>query len=356
MQKNQIVEYVFFFGFMAVVGYIVWEMFSPFVSALALAAIIVTICYPLYEKIVAKLPGNNESIGALITTIVVLVIVILPFFFIISSLVNEAVAVYTLAETDSMGLQDTLADLESRVNSFIPNANLNLIEYVQQATGWLAGNVGAIFAGTASTIFTFFISMIGSFYLFKDGKTFTKRLVLISPLPDDQDELILNRMARAVRSVATGTVLIALIQGILTAAGLWLFGFERAILWGSIAAFGALIPSIGTSIVFIPSVIFLLVTGQYAFAIGLTVWGMLAVGLIDNLLGPYLMSRGNSLHPFLVLLSVLGGISLFGIVGFIVGPVVVSLFMVLLELYSLHIANNSDGVAEEIDESHSKTT
>ena len=148
-----------------------------------------------------------------------------------------------------------------------------------------------------------FIAIIGSFYLFRDGERFTKIVVAISPLPEAQDELILRRLGVAVRSVATGSLLVAIIQGTLTGFGLWLFGFDRAVLWGTIAAVGALVPGVGTSIVFIPSVIYLIVTGVYGSAVGLAIWGMLAVGLIDNLLGPYLMSRGNPLHPFVTLLS-----------------------------------------------------
>ncbi|MFT7507554.1 MAG: putative PurR-regulated permease PerM [Acidimicrobiales bacterium] len=338
MLTNRIIEYVFFFGFMGVVAYIVWEMITPFVSALALAAIIVTICYPLYTRIVSKMPKKNETLGALLTTLLVVIIVIFPLVFLASSLVNEAVSIYQLANTENIGFEDSLQNIESTLQQYAPGMELDATEYIKQATTWLAGNVGAIFAGTASTIFLFFIAMIGSFYLFRDGKEFTKKLVSISPLPDDDDELILRRLARAVRSVATGTVMIALIQGTLTAFGLWTFGFERAILFGVIAAFGALIPGVGTSIVFIPAIIYLAFTGSLLSAAGLAVWGMLAVGLIDNLLGPYLMSRGNSLHPFLILISVLGGISVFGPIGFIVGPVIISLFMVLLELYEIHIA------------------
>lgn len=341
MLMNRIVEYVFFFGFMAVVGYLVWEMVTPFVSALALSAIIVTICYPLYERILKKTPWGNESIAALLTTLLVLLIVIIPLFVITSALVNEAVSVYKIVNAEQTGFEDSLIALELAVQQFFPGFELNATEYLRQAAAWLALNLGAIFAGTASTIFLFFIAILGSFYLFRDGRSFTKSLVRISPLPDDQDEVIINRLARAVRSVATGTVLVALIQGTLTGFGLWLFDFERAILWGVIASFGALIPSVGTTIVFIPAVVYLLFNGAYLYAVGLTIWGVLAVGLIDNILGPYLMSRGNKLHPFLILLAVLGGISVFGPIGFIVGPVLVSLFMVLLELYSMHISDHA---------------
>lgn len=337
MNSNRIVEYVFFFGFMGVVAYMVWTMLQPFVSALALAAIIVTICYPLYERILPYMPKRNRTLGAMVTTIAVLVLVIIPFTFLISSLVNEAFTVYGSLQSERASLSQQLDDIQTQVNTYLPTANIDIVAYVEQAASWLAGKAGAIFAGTAATVFSVFIAIIGAFYLFRDGKQFTKHLVIYSPLPDDEDEYILSRLALAVRSVATGTILIALIQGSLTAFGLWLFGFERFVLWGVVAAFGALIPSVGTSIVFIPAILYLVSTGSYGFAVGLSIWGATAVGLVDNLLGPYLMSRGNSMHPYVVLLAVLGGIGVFGPIGFIVGPVIVSLFMVLLELYATHM-------------------
>lgn len=338
MASSRVVEYVFFFGLMGVVGYLVWEMLAPFISALALSAIIVTICYPLYQKTLNRMPWHNETLAALVTTILVLVIVILPIFFLTSAVLREAVAIYQLLGKGEFSFLSSIEDLEQIGRSFVPEFELNMTEYLRQGAQWFASHLGPIFAGTASTVFLFFISIIGSFYFFRDGRVFTKWLLQLSPLPDAEDELILNRLSTAVRSVAIGIVLIALIQGVLTALGLTIFGFERAILLGAIAAFGALIPSVGTSIVFIPAVLYLLFTGEYVNAIGLTVWGTLAVGLIDNLLGPYLMSRGNMLHPFIILLSVLGGIAFFGPIGFVVGPVIVSFFMVLLELYSQHIS------------------
>jgi len=339
MIVNRFVEYAFFFGFMAIVAYIVWEMMVPFVSALALSAIIVTICYPLYTAILKRTPKQNETLGALLTTVVVLFLVFIPLALLASAVVNEAVSIYNQANSGRVGFESTISGVQSSINQFFPGVELNATEYVKQTTSWLAGNVGAIFSGTASTIFLFFISLIGSFYLFRDGRLFTRQLIAISPLPDDQDELILRRMAIAVRSVATGTVLVALTQGLLTTLGLYIFGFQQVVLLGTIAAIGALVPGIGTTIIFIPAVLFLLFTGSYGAAIGLAVWGVLAVGLIDNLLGPHLMSRGNPLHPFIILLAVLGGISVFGPIGFIVGPVVVSLLKVLLELYQTHISD-----------------
>jgi predicted PurR-regulated permease PerM len=342
MVTTKFVQYVFFFTFTGAVAFLVWKMLEPFVSALALSAIIVTICYPLYTRVLRFMPRKSETLAALVTTVLVIAIVFVPLFFLTSSLLAEALSIYGQSSVKAGGFEKSIVDVEQVLKQYVPNLDLNAAEYVKQAAGWLATHLGVIFTGTATTLFLFFISIIGSFYLFKDGRSFTKQILKISPLPDTQDELIINRLAVAVRSVATGTLMVALIQGTLTGFGLWLFGFERVFMWGTLAALGALIPGIGTTIVFIPSVLYLISTDAYGPAIGLAIWGVLAVGLIDNLLGPYLMSRGNTLHPFVILLAVLGGMSVFGPIGFIVGPVVVSLLKVLLELYASHVIDDTE--------------
>jgi predicted PurR-regulated permease PerM len=273
-----------------------------------------------------------------------LFIIIIPLFFLTSILVNEALSIYKVVNIEGLAFESSLQAIELQIQKFVPGFDMQVAEYLKQGATWIASHLGAFFAGTASTLFLVFIALIGAFYLFRDGREFTKALVRISPLPDAQDEVIMDRLSRAVRSVATGTVLIAIIQGVLTAFGLWIFGFDRAILWGLCAAFGALIPGVGTMVVFIPAIIYLAMNGLYFQMVGVGIWGAVAVGLIDNFLGPYLMSRGNSMHPFLILLAVLGGISAFGPIGFIVGPVLMSLFKVLLELYSVHISDQKHKV------------
>ncbi len=340
MISNRIVEYVFFFSLLGVVAYIVWQIVSPLVSALALSAIIVVISYPLYEKIIPKMPKQNHALAALATTILAMCVILLPLFFIASVLVTEAKSIYDIVNENQLGFVDSLRDIETVVKKISPSFTLDIDGYLRQSAEWFRDSLGTVFVGTAHTIFLFFVALIGSFYFFRDGKEFTKSLIRYSPLPDDEDGHILHKLTDAIRGVVTGVVLIAIIQGTLTTLGLYIVGFERAVLWGSIAAFGALIPGIGTSIVFVPTIIYLLFTGDYLVAGFIAVWGMTAVGLIDNLLGPYLIGRKSSLHPFLVLISVLGGISVFGPIGFIIGPVIMSLFLVLLNLYSTHIVQD----------------
>jgi predicted PurR-regulated permease PerM len=348
MTLNRIVEYSFFFGLLLGVAYFVWLILSPFLPALALSAVIVTICYPVYRRILRFVPRNSEAIAAGLTTIFALVIIVIPVFFASSVLVSEVFSFYqALSQDDGSAVMEYLAEAESALVAFAPGFELDLPQQITQAAQWFAGNLGALFAGTASMLFLVLISIIGIFYSFRDGERFTRWIVRVSPLPDEEDEVILARLALAVRSVVTGVVLVSIIQGVVAAIGFSLFGIERAVLWASVAAIAALLPGIGTSFIMVPAVLFLFFVGDFANAVGLLVWSVFAVILIDNFIGPTLMSRGNRLHPFVILLAVLGGISMFGPIGFVIGPVIVSLFMVLLEIYSQNI--NLEGFPETRD-------
>ncbi len=336
--SHKILEYTFFLIVLATSGYLVWKLFSPFVGAIALAAIITTICYPMYERIVRRMPRQNKTLGALASIGVVLLVIVAPLVIIASLILREALSIYALFNSSNqVDFINTVSQFESIVQRLIPSFSVDMASVVQQTASFVVEHLISIFAGTASTLFLFFIAMIASYYFFKDGKQFTRHIVQLSPLKDVDDAHIISRLAIAIRSVALGTVSVAIIQGILTAIGLSIFGFDRAILWGCVAAIGALVPGVGTTIVLVPAVGYLLYMGSHVSALLLGLWAALAVGLVDNMIGPYMMSRGNNLHPFLILLSVLGGISLFGPIGFILGPVIVSLFLVLLELYHTHV-------------------
>jgi predicted PurR-regulated permease PerM len=338
MNLSRTVEYIFFFALLGLAGYMVWLIAKPFIGALALAAIIVTICQPIYNRIERRVPKRNKTIAALISTVVVLILVVIPLVLMSSLVVRELVGFYQdLNNTDNFTLQGSFDTIEHSIQAYFPSFNINLKEQLAATGGWLLGNAGAIFASTVSTIFVFFIAIIGSFYFFRDGRELMQLLIKASPLPDHEDAIIFARMAQAVRAVATGTLLLAIIQGSLVAIGFTLFGIDRAILWGSLASVGALVPGVGTTIVTLPAIIYLFVVGNTFSAVGLLLWSVMLVGLIDNILGPNLIARKNNMHPLIILISVLGGLGLFGPIGFIVGPVIVTLFLVLLELYSQYI-------------------
>lgn len=351
MTINRIVEYAFFFTVLLGSGYMVWKIFAPFVTALVLAVIITTICYPLYEQIEKRVYKQNKSLASIITTLIVVLIVILPLFFIFSVFAKEAVSFFnTLGSEKDLALNNYLVGLEASITSYatdylrMTDFNLNLIDQIKNGASFIIGNVGTILVNTASTIFLIIISLFGSFYFFRDGKEFMKIIFEVSPLPDSEDRIIFARIATAMRSVAMSVVLSSIVQGIFVALGFTIFGISRGALWGAIAAILSLIPGIGTATIMIPAVIYLFFTSTVFNAVGLLVWAILMIVLIDNTLSPHLMSRGNNLHPFFTLVSVLGGIAVFGPIGFIVGPVVITLFAVLLEVYNQYILVNGKGV------------
>lgn len=343
MQNQKLITEIFFFTILLASAYLVWELFKPFLGALALAAIVVTICYPLHARIRRSFPKLNFGLTSAMSVGVVLVTVIIPVVLLSYVILGEAVSIYTIFnDPNSTAFSDSVVTVESVVQRVIPGFSVDMENVVQQTAQFFVNHLVVLFAGTASTLFLFFIALIGMYYFFKDGHYFTDYLMRLSPLKDKEDAQILKRLGTAVRSVALGTIAVAILQGIATAIGLTIFGFDRAILWGCIAAIGALVPGIGTTIVFIPAIIYLIFIGSGMQAALVAVWGILAVGMIDNFIGPYLISRGNNVHPFLILLSVLGGVVQFGPLGFILGPVILSLFLVLIELYHIH-SQKSEG-------------
>ncbi|MEK7557155.1 MAG: AI-2E family transporter, partial [Patescibacteria group bacterium] len=185
------------------------------------------------------------------------------------------------------------------------------------------------------------IAVRALFYFFRDGEFIVTKLKVVSPLQDRYDASVITRLHDAINSVIRGALLIAVIQGILTGVGLTVFGVPNAVLWGSIAIIAALIPYVGTAAVLAPAIIYLFLIDRVGASVGLLAWGIVAVGLIDNFLGPRLVNRGIKLHPVVILLAVLGGLVFFGPLGYILGPLVISLLFALLDIYPLLLRSRS---------------
>ena len=171
------------------------------------------------------------------------------------------------------------------------------------------------------------------FSFLKDGEKWTKSFITLSPLSDANDEKIMNRLSQAVNGVMLGYLFIALVQGILMGVGLAIFGIPHPALWGVIAAVLSLIPVFGTALVSVPSILFLFATGQVTQAIGLLVWAVVVVSMVDNFLSPFFVSKKINISPLLVLFSIMGGISLLGPVGILMGPLSLTLLFTLIAIY-----------------------
>ena len=310
-------------------------IFLPYMGALVLAAVFAVIFHPLYRRIL-RLVRERENIAALLTTLCILVIVVLPFVFFGFQLFREARQVYLQVTDPTTVFSNRLIELvQTRVQTVVPNISVNVDDYLQQSLEWLLQRVGGIFASTAKVALNIFLSLLLLFYLLRDGHKLTRRMVDLSPLSNVLDQQIVDRLRVVVNSVIRGSLMIAVTQGVVTGIGLAIFGVPNAVLWGSVTVLAALIPNVGTATVLTPAIIYLFLTDHLAAGIGLLIWGIVAVGLIDDFLGPRLINRGIRLHPMIILLAVIGGLHFFGPIGYVLGPLVISLLFALLDIYPL---------------------
>lgn len=317
-------------------------IFQPFLTPLILAAVFAVVLQPLYHRILRNMP-RWPSAASLATVLVSVVCILVPLTLIGTQIGVEARQLYTeLSDADTRSaLQSSARNFETIVARRIPaaqgfseNLSANISAYAETALQWVIQNIASAASGLASVLLKFFLFFIALYYLLRDGKKLKEKLIELSPLRDSYDESIFHKLELAVNSVIKGNLTIALIQGTLTAIGFTLFGVPNSVLWGSVAAIAALIPGLGTGLVFIPTILFMYFTGEAGSALGLAIWGVIAVGMIDNFLGPQLIGRGVKLHPLLVLLSVLGGLALFGPLGVFLGPLSLSLLFAFLSIYA----------------------
>ncbi|MBI2889041.1 MAG: AI-2E family transporter [Candidatus Liptonbacteria bacterium] len=311
-------------------------IFKLFLFPLILAVVFATVFGPVHKRALVITRERNVP-AALLTTVFVLIVVIVPLTFLGVQIFREATQFYS-SLVESGGVSDisrSVSDAIKNLTGFspVPLESLDVSQYLKQGLSWLLQHLGPFFANVARAMMGTFIFLVALYYLFKDGRKLKKAIVALSPLQDVHDEAIFSKLALAINSVIKGSLAVALIQGMLTGVGFAIFGIPNAVLWGSVAAVAALIPAIGTALVLLPAILYLFLSGETLFGIGLLLWGMTAVGLVDNFLGPKLVERGMQLHPFLILLSILGGIGFFGPLGFVLGPLVLSLLFALLEIY-----------------------
>jgi predicted PurR-regulated permease PerM len=332
----------------AAAGLLAYFIFSPFIISLALAAVFSVVVRPLYRFLCKYVRWQGLAAGLAIFLCVV--VVLMPLALLSTVIAREAQQLYT-SISDGSGqtyAYQVVSGVQSRLHEMVPSipysnsdvpAEVDL--YVKTALAWLAQHMSVVFSSVAQLAFSLFILLISLYYFLKDGATIKRILYGVSPLDIADNEAILTRLELGVNSVIKGSLSVAVIQGFLTGVGFTLFGVPNSILWGVVAMMTALVPGIGTSLVVVPGIIFLFASGSTLYGFGLLLWWVAWVGLIDNFLGPRLVSRGIQLHPLVVLLSVFGGIGFFGPAGIFLGPLSVSLLFGLIAIYARLSKNHS---------------
>jgi predicted PurR-regulated permease PerM len=317
-------EKYFFYSLLVIASLVCLAIFWPFLSIILVSMALAVSVYPFFNWIRRKIAFHNTTAASLITVIIIVICIGVPLYFIGVRVVHEAQGLYNTIT--SGGTNFSLPFLSQA-------SNLDLQSKVGDIASFISGSLGKVFTSTLNTLLSLLLILLSIFYFLKDGERWKKYAIRISPLSDEHDERIADMLCIAINGVVRGYVIIALLQGLLMALGLWIFGVPNPALWAVLAAITSMIPTIGTSLISIPAIIFLFLTGQTAHAGGLLLWSVLVVGLVDNFLNPLVVGKRLDLPPIVILFAVLGGVALMGPVGLLIGPLAVSLFYTLALIY-----------------------
>lgn len=337
VMKTKEVEKYFFFGLLLATLIFTFLIFRPFWIILILGISFSIVIYPIYNKLRGIMPNWLSS---LLTVILFAIIVCGPLLGIGFIIFNESQSLYSIVVGNG-NIGSFLDSLGSTINRVLPaGVEFDMQAKIAESVSYISGNIANIFSSTLSAFFSFILMLLMMFYFLKDGKKWRKAIIVLSPLGDKDDEEIISSFTHSVNAVVKGFLFIAIIQGILMSIGLLIFGVPNAALWGVVASICSLLPTIGTSLVSVPAILFLASTGQAPHALGLLIWSMVVVGMVDNVLSPFIVGSKINIPPMLILFSILGGISFLGPVGILVGPLTVSLLYALISIYRNEFKQN----------------
>jgi len=327
--------------------YLLYQILSPFLTSLLWAIFLAMAFYPVFKKL-QHLLKKREAFSAVIMTLFMLSVIVLPFSLLMASLAVEVVDIYRRIEEmintgqlqtymEMIGEIPILKWIFMRLNQSLDLSQKEpldfLLKNLQQVTTFLFNQTSKIVKGLSTFIMGFFFTLLSLYYLFKDGDRLFERLKEVIPLPSKERDLLIHRFKDMVYATIYGGILIAIIQGLLGGLSFWVLGLASPIFWGTAMAFLSFIPVGGTALIWVPASILLLVQGAFLKGIILLGLGVFGISMVDNLLRPFFISTRTKIHPLLLFFAVLGGIQVFGLVGLVAGPLIVTLFLTLIEIY-----------------------
>lgn len=330
---NKNIQLYFFLSLLIIIAIFNIAIFLPFLKLFIVVAIFAVVFTPMFERI-RKYIVKNKSFAAVLTIVFVAILVLIPITFFTFKVFGEVKGVSSNISNLNITLSHISENLNHKFAGFVPTGSIDLSSYIGSVFSNIVSNLGGIFSSIASFIPAIFLATIALFFFIRDGRSFVDKMIRISPLNDEHDLQILTKLKRAINSIVKGTLLMSGIQGVMAWIGFMIFGVPNAAMWGAITIFAALIPSIGTALIVVPAIVYLIFTGASLFSIiGLAVWGIFIVGLVDNFARPILVGKEVDIHPFLVMMSVFGGLIVFGPAGFILGPLVLAFLSALIDIY-----------------------
>ncbi|HEX6106458.1 MAG TPA: AI-2E family transporter [Gemmatimonadales bacterium] len=315
----------------------------PFFGAVLWGVIIAIVFAPLYRRLLGSMRGRR-TLASLATLAIILVVVILPITSLATLLVQEAVGVYERVQSGDLHVgryfQQVFAATPAWIRNLMDRVGLTSLVEVQdrlsagltQAIQFVAAQALNIGQNAASFVVSLFIMLYLLFFLLRDGESLLRRIRAAIPLRPDQQGDLARRFTIVVRATVKGTIIVALVQGALGALIFWFLGIPAPVLWGALMAVLSLLPAIGAGLVWLPVAVYFLATGSIWQGVLLTVYGVLVIGLVDNILRPILVGKDTRIPDYVILISTLGGIAVFGLNGFVVGPLIAAIFIAVWDM------------------------
>ncbi|WP_298829869.1 AI-2E family transporter [uncultured Piscinibacter sp.] len=316
----------------------------PFWGAVFWGVIIAILSAPLRRLLVRRM-RQRRTWAALATLAIVLLVVTPPLILIAASLVQEGSDVYARIKSGELNfgryfreIVGALPPWFTQVLDWFGIGNLVDIEQrltsaVTQASQLIATQVLGVGQNTLEFVVGFFVAMYLAFFLLRDGAALAPRVKAAIPLDETHKQALEQKFATVIRATVKGNIVIALIQGTLGGLALWVLDVRGALLWAVLMAFLSLLPAVGAGLIWAPVAVYLLVTGSVIQGAGLIVFGVLVIGMVDNVLRPILVGKDTRMPDYVVLISTLGGLAVFGINGFIIGPAIAAMFIAVWDIY-----------------------
>lgn len=320
---------------------ILWPLYEAIFWGVALSILFA----PLHRRLLKLMPGRR-NLAALSTLVLCLLVVILPLTLITMSLVQEATHIYDSMSSGELNFgayfKQIIAALPSWAVSLLDRMELTTVAALQhklstipvQASQFIATRALNIGQNTFQFMASFFVMLYLLFFLLRDGATLAVRIRMAIPLADDHKRNLSSKFTTVIRATLKGNVMVAATQGLLGGLIFWALGIQGPVLWGVLMAFLSLLPAVGAGLIWAPVAIYFWATGAVWQAAALTAFGVFVIGLVDNILRPILVGKDTKMPDYVVLISTLGGMALFGLNGFVIGPVIAALFMATWDLFA----------------------
>lgn len=322
-------------GFSAAFLWVLWPLTGAVLWALFLAIVF----WPMHHRIL-RLATRRPTLAATLTLLTIILIVILPLSLVSASVIEQASLVYQQVKSGEMQpgqyLQRMIEALPDWARGILERFGVSDLPAMLQRAGELLSRSSQVITSslvgigqvTLDFVVSFFIMLYVLFFLLRDGQALSQRIEEAIPLQRAQARKMLSQFVTVVRATVKGNVVVAIIQGALGAIAFWFLEIPGPMLWGAFMALLSLLPAVGAALVWGPVALYKLFTGDLVGGIGLIAWGVLVIGLVDNLLRPMLVGRDTRMPDYLILVATVGGISLFGLNGFVIGPVIAAMFLV----------------------------